>query len=66
MLSAGPISHNSIYLLIIVTDFVALSQFTGHAVVLITSFLMGVQSEDQFLLYHLMKACPVFLGSSLV
>ena len=30
--------------------------------ILITSFLMGVESEDQFLLSYLMKFCPVFLG----
>ena len=40
MLSAGLISHNSIYLLIITTDFV----------VIITLFLAGVESGDQCLL----------------
>ena len=48
MLSAGPISHNSIHLLIIITDFVALYRFTGYVVFIITSFLASVKSGDQF------------------
>ena len=63
MLSAGPISHNRIHLLIVATDFVAISWFTGYVVFLITC-LTGAESEDQFLLYYLTKFCPVFLGSS--
>ena len=46
MLSAGPISHNSMHLIIIITDFVALYLFTGYVVFIITSFLAGVGSGD--------------------
>ena len=46
VLSAGPISHKSTHLLIITTDFVALYQFTGYVVFIITSFLAGVESGD--------------------
>ena len=48
--TAGPISHNSIHLFIITTEFVALYQFTGYFVFIITSFLAGVESGDQCLL----------------
>ena len=61
VLSADPISHNSIHLLKIAADFAALSKFIRSVVFLIASFLMGVKSEDQFLLNYLMKSCPVFL-----
>ena len=44
MLSAGPISHNSIHLLIITSDFVALYRFTGYVGFIITSFLPGETS----------------------
>ena len=52
MLSAGPISHNSVQLLIITTDFVALFQFTGYLLVVFICalFLAGVESGDQFFL----------------
>ena len=50
MLSAGPIPHNSIHLLIITADFVALTDFTGYVLFIITSFLAGVESTDQCLL----------------
>ena len=61
MLSACPISHNSIHLLIIATDFVV-PNLLDMFFFLITSFLMGVESGDQFLLNYLMNFCPVFLG----
>ena len=41
MLSAGLISHNSIQLLTVTTDFVALSQFSGY-VVFICGLLLRV------------------------
>ena len=47
MLWAGPISHNSIHLLIITADFFTLSYFTGYVVFIITSFLAGVESWRQ-------------------
>ena len=43
MLSAGPIPHNSIHLLIIITDFVALTDLLDVVVFIITSFLAGVE-----------------------
>ena len=57
MLSAGPISHNSIHLLIITTDFVAFYQFTGYAVFIITSFLAGVESGDKCLFNSEVLSC---------
>ena len=57
MLSAGPIPHNSIHLLIITTDFVALYRFTGYVVFIITSFLAGVESGDQCLLNSNVLSC---------
>ena len=47
VLSAGPIPHNSIHLLIVTTDFVALYWFATYVVFIIISFLAGVESEDQ-------------------
>ena len=60
VLSAGRISHNSIHLLIITTDFVALHWFTGYVVFIITSFLADVESRDQCLLSPKVLSC--FLG----
>ena len=57
MLSAGPIPHNSIHLLIITTDFVALYCFTGYVVFIITSFLASVDSADQCLLNSKVLSC---------
>ena len=57
MLSVGPIPHNSIHLLIITTDFVALYLFTGYVVFIITSFLAGVESGDQCLLNSKVLSC---------
>ena len=57
VLSAGPISHNSIHLLIITTDFVALYWFTGYVVFIITLFLAGVESRDQWLLNSKVLSC---------
>ena len=57
VLSAGLISHNSIHLLIITTDFVALYRFTGHVLFIITSFLVSVESRDQCLLNSKVLAC---------
>ena len=57
VLSAGPIPHNSIHLLIITTDFVALYWFTGYVVFIITSFLAGVESADQCLFSSKVLSC---------
>ena len=57
MLSAGPIPHNSIHLLIITADFVALYRFTGYVLFIITSFLAGVESADQCLLNSKVLSC---------
>ena len=57
VLSAGPIPHNSIHLLIITTYFVALYLFTGYVVFIITSFLAGVESGDQCLLNSKVLSC---------
>ena len=57
VLSAGPISHNSIHLLIITADFVALYWFTGYVAFIITSFLAGVESGDQCLLNSKVLSC---------
>ena len=57
MLSAGPIPHNSIHLLIITADFVALYRFTGYVLFMITSFLAGVESADQCLLNSEVLSC---------
>ena len=64
MLSVGPISHNSIHLLIITTDFVALSQLTGNVAFIYASFLVDIESGDQCLLNS--EALSCFLGSCLV
>ena len=60
VLSAGPIPHNRIHLLIITADFVALYWFTGYVVFIITSFLAGVESGDQCL--HNSKVLSCFSG----
>ena len=52
MLSAGLIPHNSIHLLIITADFVAL-----YHLFIITSFLAGVESTDQCLLNSKVLSC---------
>ena len=57
MLSAGPIPHNSIHLLIITADFVALYRFTGYVLFIITSFLADVESADQCLLNSKVLSC---------
>ena len=67
VLSAGPISHNSIHFLIIITDFVALYSFTGYVVFIITSFLVrveyGVQcSLNSEFLSCFSGFCPDFWG----
>ena len=53
VLSAGPISHESIQLLTITIDLVALSCFT-------VCFLWALSLEDQFL--SILKFCSVFWG----
>ena len=55
VLLVGLMSHNSIHLLIIANNFVALCQFAGYVVFMITSFLASVCS--------ILKVCPFFLGS---
>ena len=57
MLSAGPIPHNSIHLLIITTDLGHFTDFTGYVVFIITSFLAGVESADQCLLNSKVLSC---------
>ena len=57
MLSAGLIPHNSICLLIITADFVALYRLTGYVLFIITSFLAGVESADQCLLNSKVLSC---------
>ena len=59
MLSAGPIPHNSIHLLIITADFVALYRFYWICpfLFIITSFLAGVESADQCLLNSKVLSC---------
>ena len=57
MLLAGPIPHNSIHLLIITADFVALYRFYW-----IFPFHASVESADQCLLNSI-KFYPVLLGS---
>ena len=54
MLSAGPIPHNSIHLLIITADFV---DFTGYVLFISTSFLAGVESTDQCLFNSKVLSC---------
>ena len=61
VISAGPICHNSIHLLILTADFVALYWFNGYVGFIITSFLTGVESGDQCLLNS--EVLPCFLGS---
>ena len=60
MLSAGPIPHNSMHLLIITADFVVFYWFTGYVVFIITSFLAGVESGDQCV--HNSKVLSCFSG----
>ena len=57
MLLAGPIPHNSIHLLIITADFVALHRFYWYALFIITSFLASVESADQCLLNSKVLSC---------
>ena len=57
VLSAGSISHNSIHLLIITTDFVPLYWITGYVVFIITSFLASVESGDKCLLNSEFLSC---------
>ena len=58
MFSAGPISHNSIHLLMITADFVShFTDFTGNVLFIITSFLVGVESADQCLLNSKVLSC---------
>ena len=61
VLSAGLISHNSIHLLIITAEFVALYWFTGHVVFITTSFLAGFESGHQCTL-NSETLKPVFWG----
>ena len=49
MLSAGPIPHKSIHLLIITANLSHFIDFTGYVLFIITSFLPGVESTDQCL-----------------
>ena len=58
MLSAGPISHNSIHLLIITVDFVDLLDMSFS---LLLNF-MSVLSLDTTVC-SILKFCPVLLGS---
>ena len=57
MLSAGLIPHDSIHLLILTADFVALYRFTGYVLFIITSFLAGVESANQCLLNSNVLSC---------
>ena len=57
----GLISHNSIHLLIITTDFVALYRFTGYVVFIITSFLVVLSLETS--VCTIVTFYPVFLRS---
>ena len=57
MLSAGPIPHNSIHLLIITTDFVAIYRFYWICPFHFTSFLASVESTDQCLLNSKVLSC---------
>ena len=58
MLSAGPISHSSINLLIITADFVVvLYLFTGYVVFIISSFLASVEFGDQCLFNSVVLSC---------
>ena len=57
VLSACPISRNSIRLLIVTTDFVALHWFTGYVVFIVTSFPAGVEPGDQCLLNSQVLSC---------
>ena len=50
MLSDGPIYPDSIHLLIVITDLVALLLSTRYVVLIITSLPVGVESGDQSLL----------------
>ena len=57
MLSAGPIPHNSIHLLIILQILSHFTYFTGYVLFIITSFLAGVESTDQCLLNSKVLSC---------
>ena len=57
MLSAAQISHKSMHLLIIITDFVALNKFTLYVAFIITSFLVSVESGDQCLFNSEILSC---------
>ena len=61
MLSDGPISHNSIHLLIITTDFVTFYWFTGYKFSLLLHFLSVLSLGNS--VCSILKFCPVFLGS---
>ena len=70
MLLVGPISHNSIQLLIATTNFVALSYFTGYVFVIYALLPAGVESGDQFFLDSEVLSCfsgvMLSIGSSLL
>ena len=57
VLSACPISYNSMHLLIITSDFVALYGFTRYVGFIITLFLAGVESGDKYLLNSEVLSC---------
>ena len=57
MLSAGPIPHNSIHLLIITADLSHFTDFTGYVLFIITSFHASVESTDQCLLNSKVLSC---------
>ena len=61
MLSACPISHNSIHLFIITTDFVVLYLFTGYVGFIITSFLPVLSLKTN--VCSILMFYPVFLRS---
>ena len=58
MLSAGPIPHNSIHLLIIILQSLShFTDFTGCVLFIIASFLAGVESADRCLLNSKVLSC---------
>ena len=61
MLLAGPFSHNSTHLLIITTDFVALTSLLDISFTLLLHFLALLSLETS--VCSILKFCPVFLGS---
>ena len=61
MLSAGPISHNSIHSLIITTDFVHFTDLMDMSFSLLFHFLLVLSLETSVCL--VLKFYPVFLGS---